>query len=437
MTIQYRESVDGEVREVNESKRQVEAKVCSYGVGPDTYNTTWQRGAFQDGFEKHGLPVICWGHDQRDIIGSAIGYRDEEDGLYLTMQFADPDDVPSARRAYSLIKDGHVKGWSFGFSDGKTEPDPQYKGAFRFRSARMFEASPVTRASIPMTRTVAVRAAGGETREVRDEDALIYALRSAITDTDGIRSVTLNFGDEPADPEPDEGIRADMIAGVLALDSALYDAVELVRSADMDAWPVEARELAALSLAAVDLSGDLAAQCGVRGAELAVRAVSKGDKVTVGGQDATVVSVMNNGAVLVDMGGKTKMVKASEIEDAEPDMDGDEPASRAAVSDRPWSDFTQADYTDQQWRDACLITGPTKSDCKLPVREPDGTLNRNAVHAAASRLSQVQGDKAGAASKLRGLYKQLGETPPDSLREAEDAEFRAALDLLDRQTLGY
>ena len=98
-----------------------------------------------------------------------------------------------------------------------------------------------------------------------------------------------------------------------------------------------------------------------------------------------------------------------------------------AVSDKPWSDFTAADYDIDQWRKACLI-GPatasdSKDDYKLPVREPDGTLNRAACHAAASVLAGGRGgvkappeDIKSAAKALVGLYRnQLKEDPPDSV----------------------
>lgn len=96
------------------------------------------------------------------------------------------------------------------------------------------------------------------------------------------------------------------------------------------------------------------------------------------------------------------------------------------VSDKPWSGFTQADYDDAQWTRACLVhtEGEGKGAYKLPVREPSGALNRNAVHAAAARLNQLQPAslRAGAARKLRGLYKQLGEDPPDSLKSEPTQE---------------
>jgi len=92
------------------------------------------------------------------------------------------------------------------------------------------------------------------------------------------------------------------------------------------------------------------------------------------------------------------------------------------VSDKPWGSFSQADYTPEQWRSACLVdTGQgdpdSKDRYKLPVREPSGAVNRNAVHAAAARCNQLQPASArpAAARKLITLYHQLGEDPPESL----------------------
>ena len=67
------------------------------------------------------------------------------------------------------------------------------------------------------------------------------------------------------------------------------------------------------------------------------------------------------------------------------------------ISDKPWSRFSESDYNPDQWFEACLIKPPeseytVKSQAKLPVREPDGTLNRNAVHAAAAALAGARGD---------------------------------------------
>ena len=99
------------------------------------------------------------------------------------------------------------------------------------------------------------------------------------------------------------------------------------------------------------------------------------------------------------------------------------------VSEKPWSPST-SDYDPAgAWCDACLINTNDgrratwlKSQCKLPVFEPDGALNRNAVHAAAAVLAGARGGvdasprgKQAAARRLIGLYRVLDEEPPDSI----------------------
>ena len=98
------------------------------------------------------------------------------------------------------------------------------------------------------------------------------------------------------------------------------------------------------------------------------------------------------------------------------------------VSSRPWSSFSAADYTPAQYHRACLVhlhQGPVeaKDDCKLPVREPSGALNRGGVHAAAAVLAGGRGGVAAppeakrrAARSLLSLYREIGDPPPDSLR---------------------
>lgn len=106
----------------------------------------------------------------------------------------------------------------------------------------------------------------------------------------------------------------------------------------------------------------------------------------------------------------------------------DEPAvEHIAVSNKPWSDYSESDYSIEQWHAACLIHlhdgAPTsKAQCKLPVKTPDGTLNRNGVHAAAGALAGARGgvqvspdQKRAAAKAIVGYYNQLNETPPPSM----------------------
>ncbi|MET0786852.1 MAG: hypothetical protein ABWY25_09115 [Paenisporosarcina sp.] len=97
------------------------------------------------------------------------------------------------------------------------------------------------------------------------------------------------------------------------------------------------------------------------------------------------------------------------------------------LSEQPWSNYTAADYSIEQWHNSCLIhqhEGPptSKSQCKLPVKTPSGALNKNGVHAAAAALAGARGgvhasteEKAKAARALRGYYGQMNEKPPPSL----------------------
>lgn len=424
--MEYRELLDGETRAIEpgdgEGAREIEAKVCSYGVGPDTYRTTWKPGCFADGLREQ-LPAVCWGHDSRSVIGSVVGYRDEADGLYVRMRLANFDDVPKAREAYSLIRDGHIRGWSFGYNQGVGGPDPQYRGAHQYTKAKIFEVSPVLRGSVPLTRTVSVRSADGEA-QAADEESLTRIVSAALA-ASGTRALTITIGDDgtvdlTGDETTDTGTAGISDDGTdtgqddlspagfaAAVDAALDACGSLIAANDTTAWPPAAQQLAALVTAAGAAADGL----------LDAMGVPDPDDSDDGGARA-----------------EAELVAGADVETLAAEGDAGERA--AAVSDKPWSNFSQADYTPEQWKRACLIVtgdGTSKDDCSLPVREPDGTLNRNAVHAAASRLGQVDAPAeaiASAREKLRGLYGELGEDAPASVsgkRSPSPLEVRAVL----------
>jgi len=104
------------------------------------------------------------------------------------------------------------------------------------------------------------------------------------------------------------------------------------------------------------------------------------------------------------------------------------------ISNKPWGDFPNSAFTDEQFIRSCVLdrgpdAGTAKQRCSLPILEPDGTLNRNAVHNATARINQVgeatADQKHGAARKLIAAYKQLGEEPPDSLKAMAAGEDRS------------
>ena len=109
----------------------------------------------------------------------------------------------------------------------------------------------------------------------------------------------------------------------------------------------------------------------------------------------------------------------------------------AHISEESWSNYTKADYSIEQWHAACLIhlhdeEATSKSQCKLPVKTPNGVLNRNGVHAATAALAGARGGLKGvsdeqknkAAAALRRYYSQLDENPPESLAVHGVIDFR-------------
>ena len=87
----------------------------------------------------------------------------------------------------------------------------------------------------------------------------------------------------------------------------------------------------------------------------------------------------------------------------------------AAFTDRPW-DGGAGRFTIEQWRRSTLIdTGKgdpdTKERYKLPVQEPDGTYNKNAIRNALARIGQTDApadEKRAALNRLQALKKQAG-----------------------------
>lgn len=98
------------------------------------------------------------------------------------------------------------------------------------------------------------------------------------------------------------------------------------------------------------------------------------------------------------------------------------------ISDAEW-DGSSSRFTDEEWCRSTIVhleEGCTnKSDHKLPIREPNGDLNRNAVHNAAARFNQTEAPEeelAAARRRLRAAYNELGEEPPEVIAASADTE---------------
>jgi HK97 family phage prohead protease len=102
------------------------------------------------------------------------------------------------------------------------------------------------------------------------------------------------------------------------------------------------------------------------------------------------------------------------------------PLQRMAISKSAW-DGSPARFSDEEYARSALICragdDPPKERCSLPVLEPSGALNVNALGAAAGALAGARGglrgvsraEKATAARKLVRYYHAAGVEPPPSL----------------------
>lgn len=218
MSLMYRLTAEGGVRDIDEAKREV--LVSFPWETLDSYNTDFHREAFDEHL-REALPIMCWSHQRTEPIGRAKHWEKTAAANELVAGFSDFDAVPRARQAFVQLRDGELTDFSFGFDRGKTAPHPEIRGAVRFTSARMAEISPVAVGSIPGA-TGRIRGAVGLAIRAEAEVANIRGLveAGAISEQDGERML-----DEAGIDHPRERIevasRTDVLAD--ALREALAD----------------------------------------------------------------------------------------------------------------------------------------------------------------------------------------------------------------------
>jgi len=93
-----------------------------------------------------------------------------------------------------------------------------------------------------------------------------------------------------------------------------------------------------------------------------------------------------------------------------------------AISDAAW-DGSASRFSDEEWTRSCVVDRgaeheTAKQRYAVPILEPNGDLNRAAVHNAAARINQVDASPAAISAgkrKLVAAYRRLDEEAPDSL----------------------
>lgn len=393
MPVEFRTAIGGTVKDVDETKRQVLVEFPHEQV--DTFRTTFGPDCFRASFATRP-PAVCWQHDMKEPIGRTISAQVTHLANELIGQLSDFDAVPLARRAFTQIRDGSLTDTSFGFVRESDEPHPEHRGVTRITKALMHEWSPVTVGSIPGARVVGTRAESQGELTVPDLDEILRLRAAELITPEQAQAALAKLPewrevititppatrDDPGVPAPDASgageDTSDAAELAAAVDAALDEAVGWFAKVDISSLPDEVQQAAALVQAAGVVVDDLLDVMGV------------------------------------------------DDPDDTDDASGEGRAS-LTVSTKPWSKFTEADYTPAQWKAACLIdtdkgAEEEKDRYALPVREPDGTVNKNALAAAAARLGQVKGisdaDRTKAAKALLSLYGQAGLHAPGSLLSA-------------------
>ncbi len=309
----------------------------------------------------HGMTVSS-------TVGSGKPFINDDGDLQVRGTYSS---IPRAQEVRTLVNEGHIRTTSVAFMTTKTAK--AHGAAERELLNGAFVAVPSNRDTLVLASKAleAVEKAGArnsaaDAKQVQSIHDSALALGANCDTADG-EADGANKSLKAATKDADDD--AGKLAG--AVDAALDEAVKILAAVDVKALPPEVQQAIAL----------------VNAAEESV------DK-------------------LLDVMGV-------------PDPDDDEGDEMKSLKSASW-DGSASRFTIEQWRRSCLI-GPSKpseskSDYKLPVREPDGTVNGNAVHAAAAALAGGRGgvnapaaDKEKAAKTLVGLYRKLKETPPDSL----------------------
>lgn len=188
--LEYRDA--GSVLEVNPGDHTVALRIVNYNGGPlkraDSYGSIWAPGVFGESLADRPRIPAAWSHDWSRIIGSLKEHTERADGLDGLVQLGNIDEVPDAKMAWSLLRDGHVDNSSFGFKrkpggwkDTRNDADKMPGERERLHNARLDEVSPVLRGAVDGAGVLAVRAEGGLVRIEDAQDLLGKLVRQEIT----------------------------------------------------------------------------------------------------------------------------------------------------------------------------------------------------------------------------------------------------------------
>lgn len=107
----------------------------------DHVNDIIAQGAFVETLKKDGMPSLLWQHDSECVIGKFTEAYEDERGLYMKGEIN--LDVQKGLEAYSLLKQGAMKGMSIGYLTQDYHYD-QTTGVRTLKKVKLLEVSIVT-----------------------------------------------------------------------------------------------------------------------------------------------------------------------------------------------------------------------------------------------------------------------------------------------------
>lgn len=134
------------------------ARALNYNVR-DSFGTSWAPGVFADSIASQRTVPFLWCHDRSDPIGRVVSTRDDGTGLDIDVEFDDFDAVPRAKQAWTQMKSGTMREFSFAFTKAKTMADPSLPNTLRHVTAEVPEFSLVMKGSVPGSKISSIRAA--------------------------------------------------------------------------------------------------------------------------------------------------------------------------------------------------------------------------------------------------------------------------------------
>lgn len=192
-----RETRAGEIRAA--ANGIVEILAVTY-LTTDDYNTQFQRGTFTESLEER-LPVIAFGHQWTEPIGRATGFREADEGLYLTCRLDIGGNVPRADQAYEQALSGTLTDVSVGFV---RRADEERDGVTVITKADLDEVSFVLRGAVPGAKVLAVRSArSGEVVDLSAVEEIARRVVAGDIDQATADEMARLLSAPPAEPDPE------------------------------------------------------------------------------------------------------------------------------------------------------------------------------------------------------------------------------------------